>query len=149
MKHIDYYREVGVTPPSKADHTTRYWYKNGEVYARQLTRWVLPKLAPDFTEIPTAKELVSLPNERVVDEEVYRKLRSEFTAARRAKEAEFKKDVLEYAGLADDPAADVIYHKAWEDGHAHGLDEVRSCLERLASFIGEVDVARAEARGQK
>lgn len=143
MKPLDYYREVGTPFPSKSDHTVQYWYKNGAVFARRLPGWEAPRLAPDFKTVPAAADLNKLATERVVDETVYNQLRAEYQAASAILADEFRADALADSGLTGDPAGDVLFDKAWEDGHAHGHSEVLNELERLVDFLAAVDAARS------
>lgn len=51
----------------------------------------------------------------------------------------FKKEALEHVGLENHPKKDLIYSKAWEDGHAYGFSEVLCHLESLSDFIHELE----------
>lgn len=50
-------------------------------------------------------------------------------------EDQFKRDALDDVGLLNHPKADKIYAKAWEDGHASGLNSVYNALVDLAPLF--------------
>ena len=50
-------------------------------------------------------------------------------------DSEFKEDALADAGLANHPKKDMIFDKAWEDGHASGYHKVFYKLRDLADFV--------------
>ena len=51
----------------------------------------------------------------------------------------FKKHALAYVGLYNHPKKDIIFSKAWEDGHSAGHPEVLSKLEDLAVFVEDLE----------
>ena len=50
----------------------------------------------------------------------------------------FKSEALKSVGLENHPKKDIIYSKAWEDGHSRGYSEVYGKLVELAEFIEEL-----------
>ena len=76
--------------------------------------------------------------------------------AKRIEEAEllamFKADLEVEHGMIGHPKADIMYSKAWEEGHGSGLYEVALCYENLVELIkhdvgpGE-KIAMARLRG--
>jgi hypothetical protein len=65
----------------------------------------------------------------------YTQARSAHFEKTRELEELFKRDALREAGLERHPKKDKIFEKAWDDGHAHGLQEVMANLEQLADLV--------------
>lgn len=49
----------------------------------------------------------------------------------------FKKDALAYCGYFDHPKADLIFARAWEEGHSAGFYSVLQELQVLCEFLDE------------
>ena len=47
----------------------------------------------------------------------------------------FKNDAFEYLGISDNPKRELLYSKAWEEGHSSGLREVFEWMEDLSELI--------------
>jgi hypothetical protein len=65
----------------------------------------------------------------------YTQARSAHFERTRELEELFKRDALVEVGLEHHPNKDKIFDKAWDDGHAHGLQEVMANLEQLADLM--------------
>ena len=52
----------------------------------------------------------------------------------------FKNDALEYTGLSDHPKKDIIFGKAYMDGHSGGYHEVLGELDDLAVFVHDLEL---------
>jgi hypothetical protein len=53
--------------------------------------------------------------------------------------AQFYTDAIEEVGLSKHPKSNVIYSKAWEDGHSGGYSEVFNKLLDLAEFVERLE----------
>jgi|SRR6056297_873673 len=51
----------------------------------------------------------------------------------------FRKHALDYVGLSNHPKKNIIFDKAYMDGHSAGYPEVLSKLEDLAVFIEDLE----------
>ena len=67
----------------------------------------------------------------------YAKARDSYNQKKRELRELFEKDAIEAVGLENHPNKDKIFSKAWDDGHAHGLQEVMGCLEQLADLVDD------------
>jgi len=65
----------------------------------------------------------------------FKALRDAYMAESRRISDRFKTDALTEVGLSDHSKRDLIYEKAWADGHAYGYSEVFNCLGELADFV--------------
>lgn len=74
--------------------------------------------------------------------EAYRAAIEVFTAEERRRMKEFAEDLFILCGVDDDPARHIIFGKAWDEGHASGLYEVRYCFEELLEFLETVKSAQ-------
>lgn len=61
--------------------------------------------------------------------------RNEYEKAELERHERFKSDALNNFGYLNHPKADLIYAKAWEEGHAHGFSEIFTCLGELCQFL--------------
>lgn len=64
-----------------------------------------------------------------------KKGRSKYYSEKAKLERQFKKDLLEELGVTDNPKANLLFEKAWELGHSHGLTEVVSYAHDLVDLI--------------
>lgn len=110
-------------------------YQNQVPYRTKPTKPSLPKN-------PTAQEARQYAN----DIEAYATFMEEVEASRneyRKEEAnilgQFQADALEEVGLANHPKKDIIFSKAWQNGHSGGFSEVFGQLQDLASFVEELE----------
>ena len=148
MKPIEYYTTVKAPAPNRSAVTTTFWYSQGAVYAKKMPGWQVPLLAEgDFTRpVTSAHRLADLPSDSKFDQDQYDRIAAVYREERELLEAEFYFDALTEVGFHGDPAAGVIYAKAYDEGHASGHAEVLSRLRSLAQFVREVDVARAQKK---
>lgn len=62
--------------------------------------------------------------------------RREYTAdIFRLERGVFKADLEAEHGLTGHPKANLLFDKAWEDGHASGLEEVEGCYSELSKLV--------------
>ena len=47
----------------------------------------------------------------------------------------FKQDCFKYYGIENNPAREVIFSKAWEEGHSSGFSEVANCMSDIIDFV--------------
>jgi len=137
MKHYTYYETLSTRHPTKNEFITRFWYKNGVSIARKGPSEVLPTRLGDSTI-----SLTDCVVENSFDTDGYKRAIEEYRAERTRLEEEFKIDALEFVGMLDDGAGEIIFKKAWEEGHAGGYSEVLAELERLVDFVKYIDDAR-------
>lgn len=147
MKPIEYYAKVTAPYPDRRALTTTFWYREGAVFAKKMPGWNTPRQAEgDFTLAADGQSLKALPSDSKLDQAEYDRVAEAYRQERQRLDAEFHFDALTEVGIYGDPAADVIYAKAYEEGHASGHAEVLSRLRSLAHFVHEVDVARGQKK---
>lgn len=49
--------------------------------------------------------------------------------------AQFKQELFEELGIADNPKRELLFSRAWEQGHSAGYDEVYTCACDLVELI--------------
>lgn len=147
MKPIEYYTTVKAPYPDRRALTTTFWYREGAVFAKKMPGWNTPRQAEgDFTLAADGQVLKTLPSDTKFDQDEYDRVAEAYRQERQRLEEEFYFDALNEVGVAGDPAAHVIFSKAYDEGHASGHAEVLSRLRSLAHFVHEVDVARAQKK---
>ena len=147
MKPIEYYAKVTAPYPDRRALTTTFWYREGAVFAKKMPGWNTPRQAEGgFTLAADGQILKTLPSDSKLDQAEYDRIADAYRQERQRLEEEFYFDALNKVGVAGDPAAHVIFSKAYDEGHACGHAEVLSRLRSLAHFVHEVDVARAQKK---
>jgi len=68
----------------------------------------------------------------------YQAKRAECLQEKRRLYEQFKQDALKDVGLANHPKRDLIFDRAWADGHAEGFYSVFNHLEYLAEFVDQL-----------
>lgn len=48
---------------------------------------------------------------------------------------EFEADIAAYYAMSDHPKKDLLFNKAWEDGHANGYQSVTICYAKLLELV--------------
>jgi len=71
--------------------------------------------------------------------EIYKMKKEKYYEDKARLEEQFKKDALEYVGLSNHPKKDMIYGQANMDGHSNGLEDILIHLEKLASFVYDLE----------
>jgi hypothetical protein len=71
----------------------------------------------------------------IFDENSFRDYRKKYNHRTNVLMENFKKDLLEEFGLSDHPKKDIIFDKAWSDGHAYGFHEVYNEMIDLVELI--------------
>lgn len=140
MKDLSYYAD-GPARPAKAAYTETFWYKRGAVFAKRMGMGLI-YTGPGFLVEAEAGTLKGLVMEQVVTD-AYAEAVTAWRGEMNRLSDEFKADALADAGLTDDPAADVIYAKAYENGHPAGYNEILNELGMLTDFLTAIDTARA------
>jgi hypothetical protein len=96
-----------------------------------------PLLSPNHTIQDVQQYATSLKDFEAKDqfyrEEIKRWRQEEYRLLDR-----FKEDVLNAVGLKGKPYANLLYSKAWEEGHSAGLEEVFHYLDDYADFVNAV-----------
>lgn len=149
MKDINYYSNVPVRYPAKEDFTTFdvvnvsklenqhegicrdqlefYGFKAPLMIGKDVNKAVQTVRGEDFVVY------------RRYDKEGYDKRMKEYRNEQNRLLSEFVQDLAVHHGYQpDSPIAQVIYSKAWDDGHANGLHEVMNCYDELTYFADEI-----------
>ena len=110
--------EAGVKYPNKSDYTTYFAYKGGE--------------SKKFDNYEEAKKF-SNNIESNVDKNAYEAARKAYNQASSEAEAKviqaMKKEIGGYGdNEQDNKLFDLVYGKAYEDGHSSGFNEIYNCL---------------------
>lgn len=69
------------------------------------------------------------------------------SSRRREAEEQFKADALESVGWTHRPGRDLVYARAWEQGHSSGLSEVYNELVELTELCAAVVLAHDQDPG--
>lgn len=72
------------------------------------------------------------------DKESWKEARKEWDKINRERYLEFKQDLFKEFGIEDDPAREIIFHKAWDVGHSCGYHEVYLEFDELMDFVKDV-----------
>jgi hypothetical protein len=109
-----------------------YVYKNGAV-AHQF------ESDEEFKQWKTDNNIRiigAVPNERVcTNEEEVKASRIKYNTEENLLHQEFKNDLFEEFGVTDNPKKELLFDKAWDDGHYAGYSEVYNCFEGLVDLI--------------
>ena len=75
-------------------------------------------------------------NERVeTNVTKYKKLKREYEAEERRLMEQFQTDLYEEFGVTDNPKRELLYSKAWDEGHYAGLSEVYCVFRNMVDLI--------------
>lgn len=72
------------------------------------------------------------------DKESWRQAKKERDNIRHERELEFKQDLFKEFGVEDDSAREIIFRKAWDEGHSAGYQEVYFEFSELMDFVKDV-----------
>lgn len=117
--------------PLKKQFTTTFWYCNGKTVAKQTGNGEIEYLDLD-TEV---RDLSRYVKEQSLDVDAYAEATNNSRNLRRAQREEFENDLKEHLGIVGNPKADLLIAKAWDQGHACGLQNVVDCAEELVDLI--------------
>lgn len=138
MKDFEYYSTNDMKYPDKADFTVTKLYVKTEIcsgYNNIREYFDMPSSYTSFdvkNNIPDKDKFII---ETVFDKEGYTEYTNKYMSCLNEKEAQFKADLLEEAGITDHPKADMLFNKAWEQGHSSGYSEVYNCFYDLLDLI--------------
>lgn len=97
---------------------------------------------PVLSENPTPEEVRQYADrleECEIEFDKYLELAKEYYKILNAREAEFRNDVRsKYCPEFSDEVFDIIYNKAWEDGHSSGHHRVVELVDELSCFVLEI-----------
>lgn len=136
--------------PSKSDFTTYYFYNHGAVVAVHGYNCVDSNALFDLTGIRDSKTALQKAKSTYVSDS---KVDTDYNAAcdrwntkSRELQEKWYADIYSYYGVdKDDPVIQKIISKAYEDGHAYGLQEVEGHFSTLLEFVKEIqDIMRSE-----
>ncbi len=102
--------------------------------ARPTAPAVLRKMALKLTTAE-AESLPTIRQEHEADMEAYRNDLAEYQQRGAEGLRQFQADLEEENGLIGHPKAEVLWAKAWEQGHSCGLLEVVGCYEDLLELV--------------
>ena len=116
MKPFDYYSKVQTPYPVKQDYTTYYVYDKGEVIGKfaawERSKAVLEGLFPNAVI------------QAVLDEDAFKEHQAQYNEETQKLAQEFEDDLFDEFGVSDNPKRHKCFGLAWENGHAHGHQEV-------------------------
>ena len=126
MRDFEYYKTIDLPYPDRRDYTKFHYYKNGKL---RMTLTAKEAQAADD------KDLSSFVRERIFDAEGYSKDKAAYGAEEGRLHQEFRQDIADEFGVADNPKFDKCFAKAWEDGHSAGYYEVYNVFSELVELI--------------
>jgi hypothetical protein len=127
MKPIEYYSTNPVPYPSRKEFTEVYAYKKGET--------VFHGTLPEFEIWENQKGNTAATNEKIIDENGYKKAYAAYREKDYDLKQEFQADLLEEYGVTDHPKAELCFQKAWDEGHSCGYESVKGCFDDLVELI--------------
>jgi hypothetical protein len=128
MNFKDY--KVPMDYPSKSAFQTKYWYNRGVLCWQQNPGDKVPvrkqTLGPDLKHCVV---------ETVVDEQAFKAAREKYATLEREMYERFKHDLFKDLDIEQHPMRELLYSKAWSEGHAAGLQDVYDCALDLVDFL--------------
>ena len=122
--------ENKIKHPRKADFIKYYCYKAGKVIASGVSYEEAVKIKKQYN---------SCLIESVVDMEAYEKAYQEYRKGALEAEKRWRKDIeKEYGVSFDDKVIEIIFKKAWEEGHSNGLREVEHYFAEYLDLVKEI-----------
>ena len=131
MKPFDYYSKPQTSYPNKKDYITSYVYDKGVVL------WSGPTWEKDKAELK--EEYPNALIQEILDEDAYKAQRKKYTDEEFNLQLQFQNDLFEEYGVSDNPKRFKCFQLAWEQGHAHGLEEVYNKFDDLVELIRTLD----------
>lgn len=124
MKPFHYYTSESQRYVAKNDYVTYYVYSHGECIA------TVPGVSFKRSDYPHTAVI-----QKVVDTEALLEARK--SAAKKAADIheEFKNDLFEEFGVANNPKREKAYSFAWEHGHSNGYEEVYHYFSEIVDLI--------------
>ena len=127
MKPFEYYLKPQTTCPDRRDYTTFYAYDKGELLASgPATNFVKSK----FKEAHPDAVI-----QEVMDEDAYKAHRRKYNTESAELHAEFRNDLYQDYGVADNPKRLRCFELAQEHGSGFGLQGVYDCFEDFVELI--------------
>lgn len=140
--------------PNKQDFTTLYVYHRGEVLATiditniSLEATILDAkleelgievgkkgLTENIGKLPGELSSLGVTTEKVVNMKSFQHRRDQYHEVIGERIDAFRKELYEYYGVTDNPKADAVYDKAYDQGHSAGFGEVSSIFGDLVDLI--------------
>lgn len=123
------------------DETIHLSYKDGLVYVRTITNWNQAGI-PFKSDESAANEIARTVEEWLKSKSEYAKYEKELMEykERLSKHQtelheQFKKELFDELGIADNPKREKLFSKAWEQGHGCGYAEVYNYACDLVDLI--------------
>lgn len=113
--------------PSKADFTTTYYYKGGELVATST--------AHDFKHLIPEVELKDCVKEVDFDKDAFNLERNNYHTTSADLSLQFKADLADELGLTNHPKWDKLFEIAWEEEHDCGYEAVYNYASTLAELL--------------
>ena len=111
-------------------------YKNTVPFPKKPIK---PNLAYEDCTSTTARKYADKLEVWEKEMENYKLQMDAYTAEEQRLMGQFYADALEESGLEKHPKSNIIYSKAWEDGHSGGYSEVFNKLLDLAEFVENLE----------
>jgi ribonuclease HIII len=124
MKPFDYYNTPKTSYPNKVDYTTVFVYNKGKVVWQGSKR--------NFKSNDFPKDAVV---QNVINEEDYSAHKDAYNEDSSRLMEEFVLDLFDEFNVLDNSKAALCYQKAYEIGHAYGLQEVYNVFDDLVELI--------------
>jgi hypothetical protein len=127
------------------DFTTYNVYKGGKVLclnsaANVVTEYFIDSnfgvsFADTFGRVKDKLKHNGFLIEETFDKDAYNKHRQEYRDESNRLEAQFKTDLEEEYGVTDNPKKDLLYSKAYDDGHSGGFNDIESSYADMVDLI--------------
>jgi len=120
--------------PVKAAYTKFYVYFKGTVLCAGSESYVCEKLG--FSNISGVSKEYTVESDFM--ETAYKFDLENYRRGEIERETKFIKELYKKHGFVNNELNDMIYSKAYEDGHAYGWSEVESHFSNLAEFVQDI-----------
>lgn len=135
MKNFEYYSTIKSPYFYRSDFIRTTWVSGGKVFASQIGDGEI--FYADGSPYPADEKKVLSVMKKVVE-----KNDIEFQAAIKPYQDEqsvlhdeFKRDLFEDLGIEENPKKELLFAKAWEQGHSSGFSEVYNYAAELVELI--------------
>lgn len=135
MKPFEYYSNRDLYYPSKADFKEQKLFVKTPVASGMNN--ILEYL--NLSDVDDISKYLKINSQYIIEtfynEEAYKESLKQYRTISNARDAEFRRELFEEAGVTDNPKADILFSKAWEQGHSSGYSEVYNIFYDLLELI--------------
>ncbi len=115
--------------PNKEDFTTYFVYSKGKVILNGV-----PK--SEYVEWKNKNKEGSFIHENIFDGEKFKEYRAKWHEKQNDLHKKYKDELFAYYG--NSPFNDIIYSRAYEEGHSTGYEEIENIFYDLHCFVNEI-----------